>query len=274
MVTCIACHNDVTIAMNSVTFPSGPTVENVGDDSRCMTCHQGRESTVSVNEALTGLPDDEVSEKIRFLNVHYRAAGATRYGTQAKGAYEYAGLTYRGYYLHDEDSQSCADCHEQHTLKVKVEVCGECHRKPETIAKKSDMQLIRRTKMDHDGDGNVQEGMGEELEAVHAKLLVAIQIYATAMTGKPIIYDGHSYPYFFNDKNGNGKNDRGEAIYPNRYQSWTSRLLRAAYNYQFAAKDPGVYTHNPMYVIQTLHDSLADLSSKVDVDMAGMVRPE
>lgn len=89
----------------------------------------------------------------------------------------------------------------------------------------------------------------------------------------PTAYDAHAYPYFFNDTNANGKADAGEARYPNRYNAWTPRLLKAAYNYQYSLKDPGVYAHNPLYVIQTLHDSLADLATKVEVDMAGMVRP-
>ena len=59
----------------------------------------------------------------------------------------------------------------------------------------------------------------------------------------------------------------------NRYQNWTPRLLKAAYNYQFIAKDPGAYTHNPHYAIQLLQDSLADLGKSVEVDMAGMIRP-
>ncbi|MDA1090842.1 MAG: hypothetical protein O3A85_11100 [Proteobacteria bacterium] len=60
---------------------------------------------------------------------------------------------------------------------------------------------------------------------------------------------------------------------PNRYQSWTPRLLRAAYNYPFVAKDPGMYSHNPKYVLQLLYDSLENLSAKIKLDMAKMLRP-
>lgn len=273
VISCVACHNKVTMTMDSVTFPSGLSVEKVGDDSRCMTCHQGRESTVSVNKKLAGIADDTVSKKLRFINIHYRAAGATRFGTQAKGAYEYKGMTYKGFYTHDKDYQRCADCHEQHTLKVKFKECASCHKRPK-IAKKKDMRNIRKTKTDFDGDGNAKEGMAEEISTLQGNLLKAIQAYAKQVSGKAIAYEGHKYPYFFTDKNGNAKADKNEAIFPNRFQAWTPRLVRAAYNYQFAAKDPGVYTHNPMYVIQTLHDSLADLSKKVQVSMKGMVRPK
>ena len=49
--------------------------------------------------------------------------------------------------------------------------------------------------------------------------------------------------------NGDGKADKDEAKYPNRYKAWTPRLLRAAYNYQFVTKDPGAFAHNPTYAI-------------------------
>ena len=71
-----------------------------------------------------------------------------------------------------------------------------------------------------------------------------------------------------------GKIDDDEAVYANGYKGWTPRLPRAAYNYRYVAKDPGAYTHNPGYVIQLLHDSLADLARKVPVEMAGKARPE
>ncbi len=59
----------------------------------------------------------------------------------------------------------------------------------------------------------------------------------------------------------------------NRYQSWTPRLLKAAYNYQVAAKNPGGYVHNPGYLLQLLHDSLESLSERVEVDIGRLSRP-
>ncbi len=49
-VECVACHNDVTLHKTSVEFPSGVTIEDLGDESRCMECHQGRESGPDVDE--------------------------------------------------------------------------------------------------------------------------------------------------------------------------------------------------------------------------------
>ena len=271
-IQCIACHNKVTAKLDQVTFPSGLNVKDLGSEARCMTCHQGRESTVSVNEKLAGLAADVVSEKIRFINIHYRAAGATRYGTQAKGGYEYDGKTYKGLYVHDKDATTCQDCHDTHTVEIKVEECKVCHRATE-IKGKADLKKIRRTEADYDGDGDVEEGIAKEIESLHGQLLAAIQKYALDVNAKPVVYDSHAYPYFFHDTNVNGKPDPSEANYGNRYQAWTPRLLRAAYNYQFVAKDPGRYTHNPFYVIQLMHDSLNSLSAKVPVDLAGRARP-
>ena len=178
--------------------------------SRCMTCHQGRESTISVNEALAGREPDQVSDELRFINVHYRAAGATRYGTEAKGAYEYDGQPYRGYFVHIAGVQRCADCHEQHTVKVRVDECAGCHTSP-PIQSKEDLRKIRyKSKDDYDGDGNTEEGIAEEIATLQDALYAAIQTYAEDVGGTPIVYDAHAYPYFFQDSNDNGKVDGGE----------------------------------------------------------------
>ena len=69
-VECAACHNDVTGEMTSVVMPSGVELMGLGDESRCIQCHQGRASTVSVNAGLeeaglAGEDDlDTVSEEI------------------------------------------------------------------------------------------------------------------------------------------------------------------------------------------------------------------
>src|SRR5690606_24442073 len=96
-VQCVACHNEVTLDKTSVVFPSGIEVMNLGDEARCMECHQGRASTVSVDQRIAdaGLTErlDTVSEDMGFTNIHYYAAAATQYGTLAKGGYEYGGLS-------------------------------------------------------------------------------------------------------------------------------------------------------------------------------------
>jgi hypothetical protein len=47
-------------------------------------------------------------------------------------------------------------------------------------------------------------------------------------------------------------------------------LLRAAYNYQWVAKDPGAFAHNGKYMMQVLIDSLKDIGGNV----SSMTRPE
>jgi hypothetical protein len=127
--------------------------------------------------------------------------------------------------------------------------------------------------VDYDGDGDMSEGIADPIMTLHARLGEAIALYAAEVIETPIIYASGSYPYFFTDTDADGAVSDGEAAFPNRYQSWTPRLLRAAYNYQFVAQDSGAYTHNPHYALQLLYDSLADLGMAVDVDVSALTRP-
>jgi hypothetical protein len=265
---CTTCHDSLPeftrYAADEVEFPSGDVLsfgEGV-DSNLCLQCHQGRESTVSVNALVAGLDDDTVSDKLRFLNIHYFAAGATLFGTEARGAYEYEGKTYVGRNPHVPGFDTCIQCHGTHDLEVKIEACGTCHIGVE------DPEDIRMSTTDFDGDGDTEEGIAGEVETLREALYEAIQAYADEVT-TPIVYDAHAYPYFFVDTNANGEPDADEVNYGNRYNAWTPRLLQAAYNYQYATKDPGGFAHNGKYVIQILYDSLADIGG----DTTGMVRP-
>ena len=115
VITCVACHNDKTLRLSKVIFPSGITVNHLGAEARCMTCHQGRESTKSVNAAIAGLADDQITPKLDFINVHYAAAGATLYGGQVQVGYEYPGKTYAGRFMHKKPYTTCISCHNPHT---------------------------------------------------------------------------------------------------------------------------------------------------------------
>ncbi len=269
---CSTCHNDLSTfsryEVAEVEFPSGAKVDS-GDPNTnlCMNCHQGRTSTVTVNEAIEGLDDDAVSEDLGFLNIHYFAAGATRFGTEVKGAYEYDGKEYIGLFAHVPGFGNCTDCHTAHGLDVKVEECGACHT---GVASEEDLHTIRMTKTDFDGDGDTEEGIAGEIETMREALYAAIQDYAAGQTGTAdIVYESHSHPYFFIDTNGNGEPDPDEATSSNRYNTWTPRLLRAAYNYQYSTKDPGAFAHNGQYIIQVLYDSLEDIGQ----DVGDMTRP-
>jgi len=265
VIGCTTCHSEDAQMMTEVVFPSGAIVENAGRSMRCMVCHQGRQSGPGVYKGLADLPLDKVSSAVKFQNVHYRAAAATTYGTLVKGGFEYAGQSYAGEYRHVEGYQACTECHDTHTTQVRAEQCAVCHRS----AKGGALERIRMFKVDFDGDGNANEGIAQEIETLHGALYAQMQAYADKKAGTPIAYDSHAYPYFFADKNGNGQADPDEAVYPNAYKTWTPRLAKAAYNYQFVAKDPGGYAHNGKYIVQLLHDSIADLGG----DVSKLTRP-
>ena len=264
---CETCHGGeewpARFAVSSVEFPSGATVEvAAGNESGlCMSCHQGRSSSASVDKAVAGLGLNEVSEDLGFINIHYFAAGASRYGTEAQGGYEYAGKRYAGYFPHTEGFESCTDCHDAHELEVKTVSCFLCHGGADEV------KDIRKSEVDFDGDGDVTEGLYGEIATLKDALYEAIQAYGSV--GAPIIYDSHAYPYFFNDNDGDGESGPGEAIYPNAYASWTPNLLKAAYNYQYASKDPGGFAHNGAYIIQLLIDSIQAMGGST----AGYTRP-
>jgi hypothetical protein len=262
VVECVACHNDATLVKTSVVMPSGIELTGLGDEARCMECHQGRESTVSVNKALeeAAVDEDTVSEDLGFLNIHYYAAAATKYGTLAKGGYEYEGQTYDANFAHVEQFDTCIECHDTHTLEVKVESCSGCH---EGVASVEDLKNVRMpgSVVDYDGDGDVEEGIAFELEGLQAPLLQAIQAYAKEVAGTAIAYDAAAYPYFFIDTNENGTADPDEVNFDNRYNAWTPRLLKATYNYQTSIKDPGAFAHGAKYIIQLLTDSIEDLNA-------------
>ena len=254
-ITCVACHNEATANKDSVIMPSGIELTDLGPEARCMECHQGRQSKTSVDAAIeeAGVEDDTPSQELGFANIHYYAAAATKYGTLAKGGYEYDGMAYDGNFAHVDNFESCEGCHNSHTLELKVETCTGCH---EGVASAEDFRDVRMagSMVDYDGDGDMEEGIYYELETMRDVLYGAIQAYATAAEA-PIAY-GNGYPYFFNDTNDNGEVDEDEQARDNSYSSWTPRLLRAAYNYQTSLKDPGAYAHGGKYIIQLMYDSI------------------
>jgi hypothetical protein len=266
---CETCHGGEEwpelFTVSSVTFPSGASVAvSEGDNSGlCMSCHQGRESTASVDEEVAGLGANTVSDEIGFVNIHYFPAGASRFGTEVQGGYEFSGKSYAGYFAHAEGFATCVDCHDAHELEVKTENCFTCHGGAE------DVKDIRMSDVDFDGDGDVEEGIYGEIATLKEALYAALQNYAANTAGAPVIYDSHSYPYFFNDSDGDGEVGPGEAIYPNAYKSWTPTSLKAAYNYQYASKDPGGFAHNADYVIQLLIDSIQAVGGST----SGFTRP-
>jgi hypothetical protein len=285
---CETCHGGgewpARYPFTSVTFPSGKTVTTAeGDQSvLCMQCHQGRESGASLDAQITnGLtaaakayedavaaakeagepapaemaPDDTILPGQRFLNVHYFAAGATRYGSEAGGGYEYAGKEYVGVFTHVEGFNTCTACHDAHELEVKTEQCFTCH------AGVQDVHEIRKPAtsgdpVDYDGDGDVSEGIFGEIETMKDALYAAIVDYSINTEGINEVAYFSGYPYW-------GVANQGEDLL------WTPTLHRAAYNYQYVTKDPGSFAHNGAYILQLLYDSI----EAVGGDVSAMTRP-
>ena len=271
-ITCEACHSNpeagTIYAHTDVTFPSGALVENLGSEALCMECHQGRASKNTVDDDIadTGVDDDTVSSDLGFINIHYYAAAANQFGTVVNGGYEYAGKTYDARFSHVTGYNACITCHNPHSLEVDLFRCNTCHT---GITDPKDIRYYGSL-MDYDGDGNMTEGMYYEIETLKEKLYTAIRQYALNTIRVPIVYDAYSHPYFFLDANNNGTADSDEES----YSSFTPRLLRAAYNFQVAMKDPNSFAHGGKYMIQLLYDSIQDLNSKfiVPVDMTGTHR--
>lgn len=276
VIDCQTCHNDATMALSSVMFPSGVELTELGSEAICMTCHQGRASKVQVDEAIAtaGVEDDVVSADLGFINIHYFAAAVSRYGTEVKGGYEYDGMTYDTLFEHVQGVETCFECHNPHSLELELSTCAGCHEANSV----EDLRAIREPSsfMDYDGDGDIAEGMFYEIEGLKEMTFTAMQTYAAEVLEMPLAYDAHAYPYFFNDTNADGEAGEDEAVFPNAFASWTPRLLKAAYNFQTVSKDPGGYAHGGKYLVQLLHDSIADLNTVVDtpVDLSTAARDD
>jgi hypothetical protein len=286
-VTCDACHNPAAAALTAVTFPSGAVISDLGSEARCMVCHQGRSSKVQVeaqierfsaedpDAVVAPIKDGDRDVRFGFINIHYYAAAATLYGTEAKGGYEYPGKLYDARFEHVADYDSCVGCHNPHTLEVKVEECAACHQGVQTV---EDLQQVRMvsSSSDYDGDGNNTEGLGEEISGLRDYLYGGMLIYAKDVAGLGLVYDKEAHPYFFADTDADGKADTNDTGARVAYTSWTPRLLKAAYNYQVSLKDPGNYAHGNKYIIQLLYDSIEDLNAGLPtpIDMSQMHRDD
>lgn len=269
VITCTACHNPAAHSITQVAFHSGAEVAPAGDEAVCMLCHQTRQSTQGLETVLADLGDDDVSADLSFVNPHYNFAASTQLGALAASGYHYPERDYAGAFAHAAGAQTCTECHSPHGLEVEPQPCAACHA---DVVSAEDFRSVRTQSVDYDGDGDLTTGIAVEIETLRSMLLEAIQDYARTVAGTPIVY-ADRFPYFFIDIDGSGEAEPDELQAGNRYNAWTPRLVRAAYNFQFAKKDPGAYVHNPRYVLQLLHDSIVDLGEGVTLPARALTRP-
>ncbi|WP_201741968.1 cytochrome c3 family protein [Mangrovicoccus ximenensis] len=263
VVDCATCHDPGMGQITEVALPSGvmhPVTSSA--EAACVTCHQARTSGASVTRAVGDLPEDEADPELSFVNPHYAGAAASNFGSYGKLGYQYDGKEYTGRFLHAKPVADCLSCHDPHSLEVTEDTCLICHQT-------GDDKAIRISRQSHDGSGDTSKGIYEDIKANSAVLMAAIERYAAEVAGVPVVYDGAHYPYFFADANGDGLADQqdGRAV---RYDAWTPRLLKAAYNWKAVNADHGIHVHNPHYALELLYDSTEDLYAATGGDFAAL----
>jgi len=93
-----------------------------------------------------------------------------------------------------------------------------------------------------------------ELTGLQEILYGSIQMYANEVVVLPSSTIPRS-SILVCDADGDGAADQKDGANV-AYSTWTARLLKAAYNYQVSAKDPGPSRHNAKYIIELLYDSI------------------
>jgi len=274
VITCAVCHNEAADGLTLVNFPSGVELEMGEGDALCGTCHSGLSAGIAVASAAEGFGDDELIPEQSFVTPHYAFAASTHFGAEAKGGFEYEGKSYVGKFGHADGVDTCLSCHEPHSLHMRKDydeanLCAACH---SNVSGYADYREVFVDGIDYDGDG-VVEGLYHEIQGVEDVLYAAVQAYASDEIGEDIGWKDQ-FPYLFKDTNGDGEIGDDEAAFPNQYSSFTPRLLRSAFNLQYSIKDPAGYVHNGKYMLQLLYDAIEDLAEVVDVDTAGLIRPE
>ena len=275
VVSCMVCHSEAADALELARFPSGAEINMGRGDALCGSCHSGLSAGGRVDAVMGEFGDDEVVPENRLITPHYAYAAATWLGAEAQGGYEYAGKDYVGRFLHADGVETCTQCHDAHSLRIRKDaakpdanLCAACH---SNVTGYADYRDVFVKGIDYDGDGTAK-GIYHEIEGMRAVLNTMIQRYAAEVISQPIGW-ADAFPYQFKDTDGDGEISDEEASVPNSFTDFTPRLMRAAFNYQFSKKDPAGYVHNGKYMLQLLYDSIEDLASVVGPPDAILARP-
>jgi hypothetical protein len=255
---CQACHtgspssyyNPVFAAnLEPVAFPvngaegTDPSLSLFGSSNMCLVCHQGRGSGPTLQDRID-------SGNLGFLNIHYYAAAGSLFGGEAQAGYQYDGNDYiprNTFPSHPDEFSTCEGCHmtnaengENHTWIPEIANCQSCH-----------------------GGGDSFDTLGgspgenyANIDTLSGELYAAIQNYAETTIGTPIAYDPNRYPYWFTDTGA-------------RYNAFDETLLKCAYNYQVALKDPNGFIHNGSYIQQIVYDSIEACGGIPSVEVIG-----
>lgn len=261
VVDCETCHNAGLAAVKAITLASGISHPVNAGEASCMTCHQGRAAGSTVEKAVASMDADTPNSDLKFINPHYATAAATLLGGYGGMGYQYPGKDYSGRFLHARPVETCASCHDPHSLSVAEQTCLTCH----AVGKAKDIRISR---ISFDGSGDLKKGIQADIAANAARLKAMLVSYAAKMS-VPLHYDGERNPYFFADANGDGVADQADGK-PVPYNAWTPRLLKAAYNWKFVSSDAGIHVHNPHYALELLYDSMEDLAGPVGIDFAAL----
>jgi predicted CXXCH cytochrome family protein len=266
---CATCHTSPgqswdLYEVKTTSFPGGTTSMLAGNDNLCSNCHSGRVAKADIDRAIA-------ANQLRFQNVHYLPAAATRQGAAAQVGYQYDGKLYAGPLKHMGGVQ-CTSCHDPVSTKHSFLIedawdarCRTCH-----ADANGEPERIRQVHlMDYDGDGSTTESLAAELAGMGDRLLAAMSVAAAA--GGGLCYAETTYPYFFKDADGDKKPhcSPAEAVTAGRFSAWTAPLVKAAHNCQLVHKDPGSWAHNFDYAAQLLYDSVQDLGG----DLGPLRRP-
>jgi hypothetical protein len=258
-----------------------------------MTCHQGRQSQLTVDAAIAA-----ASTTLSFPHVHYFPAGGVQYGRWANVGYQYASKTYAARWDHTvgynaaptpnfagtsnntwnvamSASGKCTYCHMNegsHAFEPEVAHCDDCH----TFTNPADISTINRFSAyngNYDGDAATTT-LKAEVAAIAARLYSRILAYAPTEGQGPIVLDAHASPYWYKDDGagggvaGDGIRQAGETTRYS-YAKNPGKLVKACYNYLLYERDPGAWAHNGFYQIQLMIDSLEDIGG----DLTGLNRP-
>jgi len=262
VVTCIACHSDITTGTVRTVTPVRPFADdaylnrNMGNSNVCMDCHSGRNNGNSI-EVQVGVAD---FTNLPFVAPHYLAAGGSLHG---KSGYHFPGQTYafyssnshRGIGMFNASGTGtggpCIGCHMSsaapHSYQAAVRdtsgnltaisstVCAGCH------ASSLDLPT---------------------LAADQAAFANALSVLKAMLADKGFVYS-LNYPYF------NSTNWGSDQV--------GADAMGAAFNYELLLAEPGAYAHNGAYARKLITDSIDSLyngsvTGSIDSALAHLVQ--